>query len=271
MKTLRKLIATLFSVALCAALFATPAYAQSGAYVFDEQNVLTEQQFQSLEAKGADYAQKYGIGVYAVFTNTMNGNSSPSSSQRNDFGRQFFNEHDLGVGANKNGIIMVVAVGSRDYVTVKHFNNSSEDPFSNDCVDALESSYTSYLKNNNWYAAADSYYNTTGEQMAYFKENGKQWSEPDPIGLLIKILITLGVPGFIAFGVVNGEKAAMKTARQASEASDYLDRESFELTTSNDQFVNTTLSVVPLPKEEKSGGGWSNMGGGFSGSGGGKF
>lgn len=272
MKTLKKIFATLFSVALCGALFATPAYAESGTYVFDEQNVLTSEQFQSLEAKGADYAQKYGIGTYILFTDTMNGMSDPSESQRNEYARQFFLNHNLGVGANKNGIIVVVAVQSRDYVTVKHFDNKGEDPFSNDCVNTLEEDYTSYLKNNNWNGAANAYYNTAGEQMAYFQANGKQWSEPDPIGLLIKILATLGIPLLAAFGITGSEKAAMKTAREASEASEYLDRASFELTVSNDQFVNTTMTVTPLPDDDDDkGGGWSDMGGGFSGSGGGKF
>ena len=63
----------------------------------------------------------------------------------------------------------------------------------------------------------------------------------------------------------------MKTAREATEASDYLDRSSFRITASRDQFVNTTMTVAPIPKEKSCGGGWSDMGGGFCGSGGGKF
>ena len=64
----------------------------------------------------------------------------------------------------------------------------------------------------------------------------------------------------------------MKTAREQTEASNYLDRDSLSLSVSNDEFVTTTLAVVPIPKkEEGGGGGFSDMGGGFSGSGGGKF
>lgn len=307
MKALKKLFCGMLSVALFATLFAAPAFAadstgaadgqnigkattqeqgqstgqaqsqtqgQSGSYVFDEYGVLSASEFQALEQKGAAYAQQYGIGVYVVFTDMMNGNYNPTGSERNEFGRQFFLNHSLGVGSGKNGIIMCVAVDSRDYVTVKHFNDSSQDPFSNECVDALEDEYVSYLSNNNWYGAANAYYRVAGEQMEYFAATGRQWTEPDPISLLIKILATLGIPFAVAASVVRGEKSAMLTAREQSEASNYLNRDSLRMTKQNDVFVNTTMSVVPLPDDDRDsggGGGWSDMGGGFSGSGGGKF
>ena len=273
MKALKKLFVGMFSVALLATLFAVPAFADSGTYVFDEVNVLSSSEFQTLEQKGADYAQQYGIGVYVMFTDTMNGMSDPSSSERNEFGRQVFLQKGLGVGSGKNGILMVVAVQSRDYVTVKHFDDSSQDPFSDSGVDAMESDYKSYLSDNDWYGAAKSYYKSAGEQMEYFAATGKQWTEPDLIGLILKILATLGIPAAAAFIFVGGEKGKMKTAVEASEASNYLDRASFNLTVSNDQFVNTTMTVAPIPKDDDNdgGGGWSDMGGGFSGSGGGKF
>lgn len=272
MKPVKKLLAMMFSVAVLAVLFAAPAYAQSGTYVFDEQGVLSTSEFQSLESKGAQYAQDYGIGVYVLFTDTMNGNYNPSESERNNFARQFYLQHGLGVGSNQNGIIMVVAVESRDYVTVKHFDDESEDPFSDECVIALEEEYTSYLHDDDWYGAAQAYYDTAGEQMAYFVATGKQWTQPNLMGLLLKILATLGIPAAAAASLVRGEKESMKTAREASEASNYLDRSSFRLTASRDDFVNTTMAVVPIPKKTGGGGsGWSSMGGGFSGSGGGKF
>ncbi len=272
MKSIKKLFVGMFSVALFATLFAAPAYAESGSYVFDEMGVLSSSEFQSLEQQGAEYANTYGIGVYIQFTDTMNGNYNPSSSERNEYGRQVYLQKGLGVGSGKNGILVVVAVRSRDYVTVKHFDDSSQDPFSDSAVDALEGQYTEELSSNDWYDAARYYYKTAGEQMEYFAATGKQWTEPDPIGLLLKILATLGIPAIAAFGYVGGEKSKMKTAVEAREASNYLDRASFKLTVSNDEFVNTTMTVVPIPKEKKGGGGgWSNMGGGFSGSGGGKF
>jgi len=272
MKTIKRIFIGMFSVALFATLFAAPAYADSGKYVFDEAGVLTESEFQELEQMGADYADQYGVGVYLVYTNTMNGMSDPSSSERNEFGRQFFLNHGLGVGSGKNGILCVVAVKSRDYVTVKHFDNSSEDPFSNSGVDALEEDYTEPLHGNNWYKAGKVYYQTVGEQLAYFSAKGKQWTEPNLFSFVLKILAALGIPGFIAASSVKRDKEAMQTAQERSEASSYLDQGSLAFSAANDNFINTTMTVVLIPRNEgKGGGGWSSMGGGFSGSGGGKF
>ena len=271
MKSVKKLLIG-FALALFVSLAVAPAaFAESGSYVFDEQNVLTSTEFGTLEDMGASYADDYGVGVYLLITDTMNGNYNPSSSERNEFARQYFLANNLGVGADKDGIIFVIAVESRDYVTVKHFANSANDPFSDDGVDALEEEVTSYLSDNNWYGGSRAYYKTVGEQLSYFAATGNQWTEPDPLGLLLKILATLGIPAAAAGALVSGQKSAMKTAREASEASDYLDRSSFRLTASSDDFVNTTVTVAPIPKKESSGGGWSDMGGGFSGSGGGKF
>ncbi len=311
MKSLKKMLVGMFSVALFAALVVAPAAfadevgkptadtatpsttadatsttgttstdttatvdtAHSGTYVFDDQGVLTDSEFATLEQMGADYASKYGIGVYIQFTDMMNGDMNPTSSERNEYGRQVFLQKGLGVGPNKNGIIVVVAVKSRDYVTVKHFADSSEDPFSDSAVDKLEGKYTEELSDNDWYEAAFEYYTIVGEQMEYFATTGKQWTEPDFIGLILKILAMLGIPAVVAFSSIKGDKAAMKTAHEKSEASNYLDQSSLNLSVSNDQFINTTLAVVPIPEKDDSdsGGGWSDMGGGFSGSGGGKF
>ena len=271
MKSIKKLFVGMFSLAMALSLcFAPSAFATSGTYVFDEYGALSSSEFSSLESHAATLADYYNQGVYLYITDTMGHGGNPSPSERNEFARSFYLQHNLGLGADKQGIIFVIAVDSRDYVTVK--KQASSDPFSDNGVDALESTVTDYLSNNNWYGGSKAYYDTVDEQLAYYAATGKQWTEPDPISFILKILAVLGIPAAVAGSVVRGEKKAMQTAKERSEASEYLDRNSLNLTVSNDQFVNTTLVATPRPKDNDNGGsGWSNMGGGFSGSGGGKF
>ena len=269
MKSLKKLIAGAFALSIALSLCLAPlAYAQSGTYVFDEYGVLDASEFKSLESHAEQLASDYNQGVYLLFTSDM-GTSNPTDSQRNNFARSYYENNKLGVGANKQGIIFVVAVKSRDYVTVK--KQISGDPFSNEGVDALEERVTDCLHDNDWSGAAKTYYDTVDEQLAYYATTGEQWTEPNPISFILKVLATLGIPAFVAGRIVNGEKNAMMTAKERDEASDYLERNSLTLTVSTDNFVNTSLVATPRPKESSSGGGWSDMGGGFSGSGGGKF
>lgn len=274
MKTMKKLLATMFAFALSLSLCVAPTAFAASTHVFDEEGVLSSQEVATLEGMAQDYEDQYGMGVYLYITDTMGYGGNPTESQRNDFARQFYLAHDLGVGSGDDGIIFVIAVESRDYVTVKYIG-SGNDPFSDECVDALEEEVTSYLSGNNWYGGSKAYYDTVGEQLEYYAATGKQWTEPDPIGFLLKILATLGIPAGVAGAMVRGEKAAMKTAHERTEANDYLNADSFELSVSDDEFVTTTVVAAPLPKHEDhgggGGGGWRDMGGGFSGSGGGKF
>lgn len=254
-----------------AALVPRVAYAQVGTYVFDEYGLLSNDEFAHLEGQGKEYASTYDVGVYLLITNNM-GQSDPSSSERNEFARQYYEDKGLGLGSGKDGILFVIAVDSRDYVTVKHFDDSSKDPFSNDSVDAMEDDVVDRLGDDEWYEGCATYYKTIGEHLAYFAKNGKQWKKPKILGTIFKGLATLLTPLLVALGIVSSEKDAMKTARLQTEASSYEKAGSFNLSVSTDTFVNRTMNVTPIPHDDdddNKSGGWSDMGGGFSGSGGG--
>lgn len=258
--------------ALC--LLPNTALAQSGKYVFDENNTLTQDEFNQLETQGAQYADKYHTGVYLLFTNSM-GPDEDSGSGKRDFARKYYESNKLGEGSGKEGILFVVATQSRKYVTIKHYDDKAKDPFSNDSVNDLESDAKSYLKKDKWYDAGNSYYEDVGVYLDCFARTGKQWTKPHTVTTIIKIAATILIPLMIALLVVRSEKNAMLTARMQTEAGNYLDSTSVNLRVSNDVFVNRTMSVVPIPKNDSSSSdsdsGWSDMGGGFSGSDGGDF
>ncbi|MDO4806574.1 MAG: TPM domain-containing protein [Coriobacteriales bacterium] len=257
----------LFALLLCPRV----AFARSGSYVFDEYELLSQDDFSNLESMGSRYAKEYDVGVYLLITDQM-GQWDPSSSERNEFARQYYLSHNLGLGSGKDGIIFVIAVDSRDYVTVKHFDDSTLDPFSNDSVDYMEEEVTDCLGDDEWYEGCETYYQIIGDHLAYFAKNGEQWEKPHILSSIIKAAVTLFTPLLVALGVVSGEKDAMKTARMQTEASSYMKADSFALSVSTDTFVNRTMSVVPIHSDDDdSDSGWSSMGGGFSGSGGGKF
>lgn len=268
-KTLALALATIALIAI--ALVPGVAFAQTGSYVFDEYGLLSPDEFSRLEGQGSEYASQYGVGVYLLVTDEM-GQSNPSSSERNEFARQYYLSHNLGLGSGQDGIIFVIAVESRDYVTVKHFYDSSKDPFSNDSVDAMEDAVTDHLSDDEWYEGCEAYYDTIGDHLAYFAKNGKQWEEPHYLSTIFKALATVVTPLLVAIGVVSTEKSAMKTARLQTEASNYERPNSFNLRISTDTFLHRTMSVTPIhDDDDHDSGGWSDMGGGFSGSGGGKF
>ena len=251
----------------------------NGTYVTDAYGLFSDEQRTALEAKATQLAEKYNMGVYLLVVDKMNGLDNPTSAQRTNFATSFYRANDLGLGSGKDGIMLVLAVKSRDYVTIAYGQGSYS--FSDEGIAAMEEAVKDELRSDNWVDGAEAYYGKIGEQLEYYSVKGEPWTEPDPLSAILKILAIFGIPAGAAFSKVNGEKSAMKTAREQTGATNYLDAGSFELTHSDDQFVDTSLVVTPKPKEEESsggggggfgGGGWGGGGGGgFSSSGGGKF
>lgn len=251
----------------------------NGTYVTDAYGLFSDEQRTALEAKATQLAEKYNMGVYLLVVDKMNGLDNPTSAQRTNFATSFYRANDLGLGSGKDGIMLVLAVKSRDYVTIAYGQGSYS--FSDEGIAAMEEAVKDELSSDNWVDGAEAYYGKIGEQLEYYSVKGEPWTEPDPLSAILKILAIFGIPAGAAFSKVNGEKSAMKTAREQTGATNYLDAGSFELTHSDDQFVDTSLVVTPKPKEEESsggggggfgGGGWGGGGGGgFSSSGGGKF
>ena len=275
--TLKKLASCIFAFVLCASLFALPsvAFAQSGTYVFDEQNLFTESEFNNLESQAEALASKYNMGVYLLTVDSINGKKSKSDddekAERTRFTENYYRNNGLGLGSNHDGIIFVIASGSREYNTGALGQGSYS--FSDRGIEKIEDAATSHLKNSDWYGAAEAYYSEVGDQLAYYESHGKPYKPLTLFDILIRIAIILGIPGAITFVMIKSWRSEMLTAVEQSEASNYLDPNSVQVTESSDTFIHTTMVATPIPKEEKSsGGGWGGGGGGgFSSSGGGKF
>ena len=264
---------------------ASSEVAYNGTYVTDDYGLFNNSQRAELEAAATALAQQYDMGVYLLVVDYMQDSSgydlaNPSSAQRTNFATSFYRANDLGLGSGNDGIMLVIAVDSRDYVTIAYGQGSYS--FSDAGIEAVEEAVTDRLGSNDWYGGCEAYYDTIGEQLEYYEVRGEPWTEPDLLSFVLKILAALGIPAGAAFGRVNREKAAMKTAREKTEASTFLVPGSFKLTRSDDRFITTTRTVVPIPRNEDrgssgggggfGGGGWGGGGGGgFSSSGGGKF
>lgn len=304
---MRKLFINVITIALCLSLALAPSAAfaaPAGAYVQDNYGVLDATQASQLEAQAESVAAQYQIGMYYVTVDDIG-----TQSARN-YAISYYQNNGLGVGSMRSGVMLLVAVESRDYITITYGDGGGSsqvgsagavDAFSDDRLDTIESDVVSYLRYSDWSGAAEAFFDDSEDTIAYLFANGEPMqnssayhnvgysSEEDDefdgiLGLIVRILGILGVPAIVAQGVVSGEKRAMRNAEQRHEANFYLDSSSLQLTKSNDQFINTTMAVVPLAQlahDDHDGGsfgggfgGFGNSsvgGGGFGGGHGGKF
>lgn len=247
----------------------THALAQEGKFVFDEKNLLTQDQFSKLEEKGKAIAEAYNVGVYVCFTDYMDGATSPTSSQRTNAAKKIFNSKNLGLGDAKDGLLLVIAQKSRDYVTIGH--GMGKQSFSSEGIKTIENAVKAELKHDRWFLGGMAYYDSVDKQLAYYKAKGKPQVPLSWMDIAIRLAIVLLLPALITFFIIRKWYSEMKTAREKSEAFNYLDQESVNITSSNDVFVDTSLAVTPRAKKSDGDSSWGSGGGGFSSSGGGKF
>ncbi|MBQ3301072.1 MAG: TPM domain-containing protein, partial [Eggerthellaceae bacterium] len=110
----------------------TVPYTQ-GTYVIDNYGLFSDEQREKLESTAQNFASTYGMGVYLLVVDYMqdsNGKnlSNPSSAQRTNFATSFYRANGLGLNKASekygDGIMLVLAVKSRDYVTIAYGQGS---------------------------------------------------------------------------------------------------------------------------------------------------
>lgn len=250
-------------------------------YVRDHYGLLSQSQAQAWNNKACEMAAKYGVGVYVVIVSDLGSHTNDAKTPARNYATHYWNTYDLGCGSRDSGIMLLVAVDSRDYVTITH--GGGVDAYTDPTLDNIENDILSYLRKNDWTGAIGAYYKDAEEPLAYLAANGKPMNDyysgdyatpeeqgPDATDFGIVGIIAAVISGLVSGRVVKGEKEAMKTAKEKTEARDYVVRDSLKLSVSDDQFVTSNVVATPRVKVESSGGGGGGggrFGGGFGGGG----
>ena len=232
-------------------------------FVIDEVGLLTEGYYQDFEARCETMSQNTGVGVYLALVDSI------GEEEVRDYGVDFFNSNDLGMGDQKDGVLFLISVGSRKYVTVTH--GAGRAVFTNYRVDQMEEIIVSDLKEDRFVEGCDDYVTLCEETVDFYLANGEGMSrDNDPvaqkkdraIGMGISVVVAAVIAGGVSFGL----RRQLKSVEVACSASNYELPDSFDLSDSNDKFEGVFISKTPKPKNDNDSGG-----GGFGGSSGGSF
>lgn len=240
-------------------------------YIRDHYNLLSTNEWNSLENKAEQLSDTYQCDVYLTILDNINGYDV------RQYAEAYWDYFELGRGANQDGIMFLFAVDSRDYVTITHGQGKTGGItiFTDYGIERIEDAVVSELKNDNWERACEVYLNEVSDIFAFYKENGEPFdigNDPEAANtaFVLKVVATIVIPLLITGGLCFMWARQMKTARLKKEAGDYLDHDSFVLTNRQDIYLTTTRNVVKIEKHESSGGS-SVSSSGFGGSSGGKF
>lgn len=241
-------------------------------YVRDEYGLYDKADTEAMESTAESLAANYDIAVYLLVVDDIN------DENVREFAKDYYIANDLGYGQEESGILFLIAVDSRDYVTITYGKGTLY--YTDHEIGVLEDRVTSYLSGGEWLDAAQAYYEEAARPLSFYAENGEPLdidNDPDVaagdaiINTLTDILFIILIPGVIAGSYCIHNYRKMKTARKQTEADDYVSNGGLRLTGKSDRYLWTEHIVVPIPKDEGSGGGSTIDSGGFGGSSGGKF
>ena len=263
-------LASLLAACLLLALSLAPGAFAKDSYVLDDYGLYDSSTRQELEQSASQLASTYGVAPYLVVVDDI------GSQTVRSFAESYWLDHELGIGSDASGIMFLIAVDSRDYVTITH--GTGIYAFTDYGIEQLEDAVVSYLGDDEWEDAAECYYEQCSSILAFCADKGEPFdSHYDPaarvmaLGMAFAIALLLALA--VAFIVRRILKGQLKSVAAGSSAASFL-AGSVVLTAQQDVFTGSHVSVVPLPKNDDNGGG---LGGstvsasGFGGSAGGKF
>ncbi len=265
------LLALMAAVACALAITCAPTTALAdGGYIIDRYHLFDSNEYATLESQAEKTASTYNVGVYLLVVDNVGGSSA------RQYAIDYYNGNNLGLGSNRSGILFLIAVNSRDYVTITYGDGINA--FTDYQIEQMEKAIVSELRHDNWYDAAKRYVEMADSTLAFRAEHGEPLdydnAPTDPMTKLLFLAIGVLFAALIAGGRCAMMYSQMKTAREATQAGRYLDQNSFVLLSHDDSYVTSSVVATPRASSSNRGGfrGGSSIGsGGFGGSGGGKF
>ena len=189
-------------------------------------------------------------------------------ADQRDYAKNYYISNGLGYGDEQSGILFLLAVGSRKYVTITYGEGVTA--FTDYRIEQQEDEIVPQLSDEEWADAAYTYIDMCDDALDYYADHGEPIDVDNDIGLedlLIAMIFPLGISAFICLILYH----RMKTARQKTEADEYMP--GFTLRVKRDRYTHTTRERIydPPKKESNSSGGSSVDSDGFGGSSGGSF
>lgn len=249
----------IFLLALLTALTLTvPAFGeqQQGDYfIYDTENLLSDEQVSDIEGMADRISWQYGCAVYVVTVYDYEDyGTSPYNAAAN-----IYNGEDFGIGDNREGVLLLLSMWARDYALYVRDGGFAEYAIDDHGRTVLENSFLSYFGNDDWYSGFSAFVNACGQLL-------DQAASGDPVrkSLGSVILPALLIGCGCALVVCLILKGKMKTVRKGTRADSYTAPQGLQLTERRDMYTHTTEERRRIEKKESSsGGGGSGSSGKF--------
>ena len=242
----RKLLSMLFVVVLCLSL-AVGAYAASGADIYDEADLLSNQEETQLAEKLSEIGKEFDAQIVIMTVSSTNGNVDA-------YIEEMFDGMNMGYGEKRDGVLLLVCMNDREYRILS--NGYAGEAIGPSQIDAIGDAIVSDLSDG---AYADAFF-TFADQCVYYLD-GYLNGFPFNFGKNLIVALIIGVVAGVVVALVL--KNQLKSVRQQKQANVYIKSGSMQITASRDLFLYREVSKTKKASTNSSGSGSSrNVGGG---------
>lgn len=254
--------ALLVLLALCA-----PALGADGGqtqYIYDVAGLLSADEAAALEQSAQQVSERYGCGVYVVTVDDYQNYYEASDIEQ--FAERAFTDLSLGLGAERDGILLALSMEDRDYDLCAH-GDLANYAFTDYGKGALaERWFLDAFGQDEWAAGIQRYLDGCKAflQQAADGEPLDRGNDPERLAdiRILKGITVVLVPLLTALVVCLILRGKMKTARAQTHANAYIPADGVRMREQTDRFLTVTQTRVKVTSEKS--GGTSVNSGGFS-------
>lgn len=251
----KRLFALVLVILLVAVIVPVSASAAGNPLVVDEAGALNSRSFAELTKYAESVSNHYGCDVAVVFVPDTNGQDIM------DFADDYFDYNGYGAGSDDSGIMLVVALESREYWITTHA--TAIKVFTDARIEKVQDRIEPYLVNNEWADAADQFISGCEE----FLELGIPGKKLSPMAAPISVIVGL----IFAMLPMNSMKSQLKPVAQKRTATDYIPEGGVHITASQDMFLYHTQRRRKVEKSSSGSSTHTSSSGQTHGGGGGRF
>ena len=249
------LLMTIFMlIPFCTQVFADSETEPQLYNVTDAAGLLDSSELVQLETLASETSDQYGVGIYIV---TMNDYRDANSEGAYEATYTIYHEYTMGVGENRNGIMLMLSMNERDWAMFV-YGDYAEYAFNYYGQEKLEDSFLDNFSENDWYGGFENYI----EECTVYLEKASA-GHPVRKSPVVPIIFFCGLSLLIALIVLGIMWNKMKSVHIGTNANTYVSGD-LELTEQSDLFTHRTRTRRKIKKSSSSGSS-SHSGGGGSG------
>jgi len=256
-----KKLSVILLITLLVSVFAVSVLADgSKPLVIDNADLLTESEEKDLSERLNEMSTRLGCDVIVLTEMRISGSAQ-------DYADDYFDYNGYGRGNDRDGILLLVAMESRDWhVSGSGICNSKY--ISTDALEYIAEYIADDLGDERYAECFDTYANRCDKVISTARE-GKVFKEPFEFS---GSLIVSAVIGFIIAFVVTGVmKGKLKTVRRCPAASNYIEDGSLAVTSAHDMLLYRQVTRTRREKSSNSSGSHTSSSGRSHSGVGGKF